>query len=163
MYIDPHLIRALRIIKTLEQKDYDSPEELINDVCRLGEISREELMGRSKKQEYVLVRQATYYLLIENLKMTLYPTGRLIGNRDHGAALHGKNKMKGYLELYHDKITPLTEEEMRRLGVNSTAYTSEEKPAGAHSKKEALNAIRSSLEQLAKDVNQLEKLLAGEG
>jgi len=71
-----------------------TPKQIINTVAEFFEISKDNLMGSSRKKELVVPRQIAMYLLREEAKCS-YPTiGQELGGRDHTTAMHAYEKIK---------------------------------------------------------------------
>lgn len=60
-----------------------SPEKIIKTVCNFYNITKKEILGKSRKKEIVLPRQTTMYLLREELDLSFPSIAVKIGNKDH--------------------------------------------------------------------------------
>ena len=86
--IDMHL--AERIIKRAVKVD-DHPltiDDIVEAVCRHYGVSQQNVFSKSRKREFVQVRQISMYLAQKYTKMPASRIGQLIGNRDHSTVLH---------------------------------------------------------------------------
>ncbi len=76
-------------------------EEVSNHFC----VRQEDIYGKSRKADIVLVRQLSMYLAQQHTKLTNSKIGILIGNRNHATVIHSvktiKNRLKVDKELQH--------------------------------------------------------------
>ena len=52
-----------------------------------------DLLGHSRRQELVLPRQITMYLLREEIEIPLMKIGEFLGGRDHSTVIYGVRKI----------------------------------------------------------------------
>ena len=84
-----------------------SNKEIIDAVCRYYDINIKDLLGPSRKKEFVWPRQIAIYLMREELESS-YPTiGQEMGGRDHTTAIHAYNKI-------HHEIVDLGNEKIKQ-------------------------------------------------
>jgi chromosomal replication initiator protein len=86
---------AERVVSRLKKdtpKQYDV-NSIIDVVCSHFSIDVEDVLGKSRKREYVQARQISMYLLQKLAKISINRIGRLIGNRDHSTVAHGIDKI----------------------------------------------------------------------
>ena len=91
---------AERIIKRAVKID-DKPltaDDILEQVCQHYNVSVQNVFSKSRKQDYVKVRQISMYLAQKYTKMPASRIGQLIGNRDHSTVIHScttvANKLK---------------------------------------------------------------------
>jgi chromosomal replication initiator protein len=81
---------AERVLKRAVKID-DKPltvEEITGTVCRHYNVTQQQLASKSRKHDYVLVRQVSMYLAQKYTNMPASRIGQLIGNRDHSTVVH---------------------------------------------------------------------------
>jgi chromosomal replication initiator protein len=82
-----------------------SPEQIVDAVARHYGLTKEALVGRSRRRVVSRPRQLAMYLIREEVGTSLPQIGKLLGGRDHSTILHGCDKIGGEIE---------TDEELRR-------------------------------------------------
>lgn len=86
--IDMHL--AERVIKRAVKID-DHPltvDDILERVCKHYNVTQQNVFSRSRKRDYVIVRQVSMYFAQKYTKMPASRIGQLIGNRDHSTVIH---------------------------------------------------------------------------
>lgn len=73
-------------------------ESIQNTVCNYFKVSPDEIRGRSRKREVVLVRQVSMYFAKELTKESLAAIGKSIGGRDHATVLHACKSVKDLMD-----------------------------------------------------------------
>ena len=63
-------------------------EDILDKVCAHYNVSQQHVLSRSRKRDYVIVRQVSMYLAQKYTKMPSSRIGKLIGNRDHATVIH---------------------------------------------------------------------------
>lgn len=74
-------------------KEEITPESVLNAVCAYYRISKNDLVGKSKKKEIVIPRQICCYLMCELLSLPLISIGKVLGGRDHTTILYSRDKV----------------------------------------------------------------------
>ena len=69
------------------------PEKIIEEVTLRFRVGREDLMGTSRKKNFVRARHVAMYLLKEELGMRDTQIGRLVGGRDHSTVISAVGKV----------------------------------------------------------------------
>ncbi|MDX1437833.1 MAG: helix-turn-helix domain-containing protein, partial [Anaerolineales bacterium] len=77
------------------------PEDIIEAVSEVFEVSEESLLGRSRARKVALPRQIAMYLLRKEAHISLPQIGEQLGGRDHTTIMHGCDKINDLLE--HDE------------------------------------------------------------
>ena len=62
-------------------------------------VTQQSVLGRSRKRDYVLVRQISMYLAQKYTKMPAARIGQLIGNRDHSTVIHSCTAIEQRLKV----------------------------------------------------------------
>lgn len=70
------------------------PKNIISAVGQQYQVKTSDLVGESRKAEFVLPRQIIMYLLREELQIPLEKIGELLGGRDHTTIIHGSEKIR---------------------------------------------------------------------
>lgn len=74
-------------------------DDIIDQVCRYYEVSREEVSSKSRKREFALARQMAMYLAKQHTSLSLKAIGAKFSNRDHSTVLHSCGAIADYLRL----------------------------------------------------------------
>jgi len=86
---------AERVVSRLKKdtpKKYDV-NQILDAVCSHFNVDVEDVLGKSRKREFVLARQISMYFLQNLAKVSVNRIGRLIGNRDHSTVAHSIDKI----------------------------------------------------------------------
>ncbi len=83
-------------------KEEVTPENIISAVTSFYRISKEDLLGKSKKREIVIPRQICSYLMLELLSLPLSSVGKVLG-RDHTTMMYSRDKVEEMCRV-NDKI-----------------------------------------------------------
>ena len=81
---------AERIIKRAVKVD-NKPltiDDILDRVCAHYNVAQQHVFSKSRKRDYVLVRQVSMYLAQKYTKMPASRIGQLIGGRDHSTVIH---------------------------------------------------------------------------
>jgi chromosomal replication initiator protein len=97
--IDLHL--AERVIKRAVKVDNHplTIDDIIEKVCNHFGVSQQQVFSKSRKRDYVQVRQVSMYLAQKYTKMPASRIGQLIGGRDHSTVLHSCNTVEQRLKV----------------------------------------------------------------
>ena len=92
---------AERIIKRAVKVDNHplTVDEILEKVCRHYNVEQRQVFGKSRKRDYVQVRQVSMYLAQKYTKMPAGRIGQLIGNRDHSTVIHSCNAIEQRLKV----------------------------------------------------------------
>lgn len=87
-YIDMHL--AERVMKRSVKMDNHplTIDDILEKVCQHYGVSQQNVFSKSRKRDFVQVRQVSMYLAQKHTKMPASRIGQLIGGRDHSTVLH---------------------------------------------------------------------------
>ena len=92
---------AERIIKRAVKVD-NKPltiDDILEKVCNHYNVSQQNVFSRSRKRDYVLVRQVSMYLAQKYTKMPASRIGQLIGGRDHSTVIHSCSTIEQRLKV----------------------------------------------------------------
>ena len=92
---------AERIIKRAVKVD-NKPltiDDILEKVCNHYNVSQQNVFSKSRKRDYVLVRQISMYLAQKYTKMPASRIGQLIGGRDHSTVIHSCNTIEQRLKV----------------------------------------------------------------
>ena len=92
---------AERIIKRAVKIDNHplTIDEIMEKVCNHYGVSQQSAFGKSRKRNYVQVRQVSMYLAQKHTKMPSSRIGQLIGGRDHSTVIHSCNAVEQRLKI----------------------------------------------------------------
>jgi chromosomal replication initiator protein len=81
---------AERIIKRAVKVDNRplTVDDILDKVCQHYNVTQQQVFSKSRKRDYVQVRQICMYLAQKYTKMPSSRIGQLIGNRDHSTVIH---------------------------------------------------------------------------
>ena len=80
-----------------------TPENVLTAVAGYYRISKQDILGKSKKKELVIPRQICCYLMCELLSLPLISIGKVLGGRDHTTILYSRDKVDEMCRV-NDKI-----------------------------------------------------------
>ena len=92
---------AERIIKRAVKVDNHplTVDEILEKVCRHYNVEQRQVFSKSRRRDYVQVRQVSMYLAQKYTKMPAGRIGQLIGNRDHSTVIHSCNAIEQRLKV----------------------------------------------------------------
>ena len=107
--VDMHL--AERVIKRAVKVDNHplTVDDILEKVCNHFNVTQQNVFSRSRKREYVLVRQVSMYLAQKYTKMPASRIGQLSGNRDHSTVIHSCSTIEKRLKIDKDFQNEMTE------------------------------------------------------
>jgi chromosomal replication initiator protein len=76
-----------------------SPDQILSEVARHYGLSRDELVGPSRRRAVSRPRQICMYLIREETSTSLPQIGELLGGRDHTTIMHGCEKISSEIEI----------------------------------------------------------------
>jgi len=92
---------AERVIKRAVKVD-NKPltiDDILEKVCGHFNVTQQQVFSRSRKRDYVLVRQVSMYLAQKYTKMPASRIGQLIGGRDHSTVIHSCTTIEQRLKV----------------------------------------------------------------
>ena len=92
---------AERIIKRAVNIDNKplTVDDIMEKVCGHYKVTQQQVFSRSRKRDYVLVRQISMYLTQKYTKMPASRIGQLIGGRDHSTVIHSCSTIEQRLKV----------------------------------------------------------------
>jgi len=92
---------AERVIKRAVNIDNKplTVDDILDKVCTHYGVSQQQVTSRSRKRDYVLVRQLSMYLAQKYTKMPASRIGLLIGGRDHSTVIHSCSTIEQRLKV----------------------------------------------------------------
>ena len=92
---------AERVIKRAVKVDNNplTIDDILEKVCGHFGVEQRHVFSKSRKREYVQVRQVSMYLAQKYTKMPAGRIGQLIGNRDHSTVIHSCNTIENRLKI----------------------------------------------------------------
>ena len=92
---------AERIIKRAVKVDNHplTIDDIVEKVCKHYNVPQQHVFSKSRKRDYVQVRQVSMYLAQKDTKMPAGRIGQLIGNRDHSTVIHSCNTIEQRLKV----------------------------------------------------------------
>ena len=92
---------AERVLKRAVKVDNHplTVDDILEKVCGHYGIQQQHVFSKSRKRDYVLVRQVSMYLAQKYTKMPASRIGQLIGGRDHSTVLHSCSTIEERLKV----------------------------------------------------------------
>lgn len=92
---------AERVIKRSVKVDNHplTIDDILDKVCNHYGVSQQHVFSKSRKRDYVQVRQISMYLAQKHTKMPASRIGQLIGGRDHSTVIHSCNTVEKRLKI----------------------------------------------------------------
>ncbi len=92
---------AERIIKRAVKVDNHplTVDDILEKVCNHYGVTQQNVFSRSRKRDYVLVRQISMYFAQKYTKMPASRIGQLIGGRDHSTVIHSCTTIEQRLKV----------------------------------------------------------------
>ena len=76
-------------------------DDILEKVCNHYGVSQQNVFSKSRKRNFVQVRQVSMYLAQKYTKMPAGRIGQLIGGRDHSTVIHSCNTIEQRLKVDH--------------------------------------------------------------
>ena len=92
---------AERVIKRAVKVDNHplTVDDILENVCRHYGVEQQHVFSKSRKREFVQVRQISMYLAQKYTKMPASRIGQLIGHRDHSTVIHSCSTIEQRLKV----------------------------------------------------------------
>lgn len=74
-------------------------DDILEKVCGHYNVTQQNVFSRSRKRDYVIVRQVSMYFAQKYTKMPASRIGQLIGNRDHSTVIHSCSTVEQRLKV----------------------------------------------------------------
>ncbi|MBP5778297.1 MAG: chromosomal replication initiator protein DnaA [Prevotella sp.] len=103
---------AERVIKRAVKVDNHplTIDDILEKVCHHYGVNQQHVFSKSRKRDYVQVRQISMYLAQKYTKMPASRIGQLIGNRDHSTVIHSCNTIEQRLKVdkaFHAELSSI--------------------------------------------------------
>ncbi len=84
---------------TLDEPIKDlNPDAVLQTICRIFSIQKQDIMGNSREKNVALARQIAFWFYRHELDLSYPVIGRLFGGRNHTTIMHGHNKIEELLK-----------------------------------------------------------------
>jgi chromosomal replication initiator protein len=92
---------AERVIKRAVKVDNHplTIDDIMEQLCQHYGVTQQNVLSKSRKREFVQVRQLAMYLAQKYTKMPSSRIGMLIGNRDHSTVIHSCSAIEQRLKV----------------------------------------------------------------
>lgn len=92
---------AERVIKRAVKVDNHplTVDDILEKVCGHYHVTQQNVFSKSRKRDYVIVRQVSMYLAQKYTKMPASRIGQLIGGRDHSTVIHSCSTIEQRLKV----------------------------------------------------------------
>jgi len=74
-------------------------DDILEKVCSHYGVTQQNVFSKSRKRDFVQVRQVSMYLAQKYTKMPAGRIGQLIGGRDHSTVIHSCNTVEQRLKV----------------------------------------------------------------
>ncbi len=95
--IDLSIAKQVMSKTSKTQKKSVTVELILETVCRYFNVSQEDVMGKTRKANVVMVRQLAMFLASRFTKLTMSKIGMYIGGRNHATVLHSIKQIQNHL------------------------------------------------------------------
>ena len=92
-----------------EEHETITSDKIISSICSFYNITKDKLLGKSKKKELVQPRQICAYLMCEIMNIPLDSIGQVLGGRDHTTVIHSRDKVTNLVKV-NDRIAKEVED-----------------------------------------------------
>lgn len=86
-----------------EEHETITSDKIISGICSFYKITKDKLLGKSKKKELVIPRQICAYLMCEIMNIPLVSIGEALGGRDHTTVIHSREKVTNLIKV-NDRV-----------------------------------------------------------
>ena len=101
---------AERVVKRAVKVDNKplTVDDILEKVCNHYNVSQQHVFSKSRKRDFVMVRQVSMYLAQKYTKMPASRIGQLIGGRDHSTVIHSCSTIEQRLKVDKEFSAELT-------------------------------------------------------
>ena len=101
---------AERVVKRAVKIDNKplTVDDILEKVCHHYNVEQQHVFSKSRKRDYVMVRQVSMYLAQKYTKMPASRIGQLIGGRDHSTVIHSCSTVEQRLKVDKEFSAELT-------------------------------------------------------
>ena len=100
---------ALNEAVSEEEHETVTSDKIIGSVCSFYKLTRDKLLGKSKKKELVQPRQICAFLMCEIMNIPLVSIGEALGGRDHTTVIHSREKVSNLIKV-NDRVAKEVED-----------------------------------------------------
>lgn len=86
-----------------------TPDTIIQAACSHFNMTKTELLGKSKRQEIVRARQICIYLMCDMLALPLVSVGKVMGGRDHSTIIYARDKIAELMRVSDSMAKDVTD------------------------------------------------------
>ena len=86
-----------------DEQEEVTPDAIIRATCSYYNTTKEDLLGKNKRQEIVRARQVCTYLMCDMLALPLVTVGQIMGGRDHSTVIYARDKIADLMRV-NDKV-----------------------------------------------------------
>ncbi|QBF34325.1 chromosomal replication initiator protein DnaA [Mycoplasmopsis phocirhinis] len=95
-------------------KDSITPDYVVEYVAKYYKIHKKDILGKSRKKEFVIARHIAMFIIRDELKLPLIKIGEIFGNRDHSTVVNAIRKVEFQKESndmsYSRALSAITDE-----------------------------------------------------
>ena len=101
---------AERVVKRAVKIDNKplTVDDILEKVCNHYHVQQQHVFSKSRKRDFVMVRQISMYLAQKYTKMPASRIGQLIGGRDHSTVIHSCSTIEQRLKVDKEFSAELT-------------------------------------------------------
>ncbi len=92
-----------------EEHETITSDKIISGICSFYKITKDKLLGKSKKKELVIPRQICAYLMCEIMNIPLVSIGEALGGRDYTTVIHSREKVTNLIKV-NDRVAKEVED-----------------------------------------------------
>ncbi len=90
---------ALQEAISVDEQESISPDAIVRAACTYFSLTKEDILGKNKRQELVRARQICAYLMCDMLSLPLITIGKELGGRDHSTVIYARDKIAELIRL----------------------------------------------------------------
>ncbi len=90
---------ALQEAINVDENAVVTPDTIVRATCAHFSITKQELLGKSKRAELVRARQICTYLMCDMLALPLVSVGKEMGGRDHATVIYSRDKVASLMKV----------------------------------------------------------------
>ncbi len=99
------LIKTLEIVKNLMNDDSLSIKNVINEISDRSGVPKEDILGKSRKENIIFLREGGYYIYRKKFKLYYQKIADLTKRENHTTIIHGVKAIKNGFEIYGKKLS----------------------------------------------------------
>ncbi|MCT4469566.1 DnaA ATPase domain-containing protein [Mycoplasma sp. HS2188] len=83
-----------KILSEISNNKDVTPDSVIEHVAKYYKIHKKDILGKSRKKEFVIARHIAMFIIRDELKFSLIKIGEIFGNRDHSTVVNAVKKVE---------------------------------------------------------------------